>query len=270
MKYFTDKLKHHILGRFTIRGDNSKNSKADLQPGIDFKNIDDEVSYIKNLRNNIGYFFPYSRPLDVDQRQLWILNNGFHHHYMKKYSEQDVSIHPGDTVVDCGAFVGGFSVAAACAGASNVISIEPSQKNFRCLKLNLALYGIHRATPLNIALGNTCSIAKLNLSKSGCDDSLTDPDEGALNITQDVQIETITSLVDSMKISSENLYFKVEAEGFEPEVIDGLGACRPKVVVVDVTPERWGESPRESVFLKLKALGYKTFINKERCLFAVR
>lgn len=247
----------------------SKNyiSNRNLRHSVTFSSISEEVSYIKNRQNNIGYFFPYHSLRSTDRRQLSNLRKGFHEHLFKKYCEGNIQILKSDIVVDCGAFVGGFSVAAVLAGARKVISIEPSRKNFTCLRLNLALYGIESALPLNIGLGSAPGTAKLNLSASGCDDSILEPDEGDLHTSEDIEIDTVERLIARHGIESEDLYLKVEAEGFEPEIIDGLGTVRPRVIVVDVTPERGGESPRESIHEKLRALGYNSFKNTERCLF---
>ena len=110
----------------------------------------------------------------------------------------------------------------------------------------------------------------MNLSKSGCDDSILEPDEGTLNISEDIEIDTIERVIERYGIAVEDLYLKVEAEGFEPEIIEGLGTARPRVIVVDVTPERGGQSPRESINKKLHSLGYQSFLNTTRCIFAFR
>ena len=59
--------------------------------------------------------------------------------------EQDVygssgaaAVHPGDTVLDCGANIGVYTRKALNAGARQVIAIEPAPENIACLRRNLA------------------------------------------------------------------------------------------------------------------------------------
>ena len=73
--------------------------------------------------------------------------------------------------------------------------------------------------------------------------------------------------VEQAGIEASNLYLKVEAEGLEPEIIRGLGELKPRVIVVDVTPERNGASPRNLIKEILKDKGY-SFKDTKRCLFA--
>ena len=54
------------------------------------------------------------------------------------YESREVEIHPGDTVIDCGAHVGLFTRFALSRGASRVVAIEPDPTNLHCLRENLA------------------------------------------------------------------------------------------------------------------------------------
>lgn len=239
-----------------------------LYEGVEFHRVNNQLSFLNNTTSATGYFLPYQNLEESDYRQLYILKHGFHEFLIEKYTDQNFQIRPTDTVIDCGAFVGGFSVAARLRGAKRVISVEPSSKNFRCLKLNLSLHTDENPEALNIGLGAKPETAKLNLSLSGCDDSILAPDEGALDSSEEIQIETVANIVGRLGITPSDLFLKVEAEGYEPEIIDGLGDVRPRIVVVDVTPERDGESPRELIQSKLERLGYSNFLQTKRCLFA--
>ena len=54
------------------------------------------------------------------------------------YESRNVSIRPGDVVIDCGAHVGVFTRFALRQGASRVIAIEPDPTNVACIRENLA------------------------------------------------------------------------------------------------------------------------------------
>ena len=53
---------------------------------------------------------------------------------------------------------------------------------------------------------------------------------------------------------------KVEADGFEPEVLEGLDSCRDRIkrISVDTSPERRGVSTTAAVVAELKKKGYLT------------
>ena len=53
------------------------------------------------------------------------------------YESRNVSIRPGDVVIDCGAHVGVFTRFALRQGASRVIAIEPDPTNVACIRENL-------------------------------------------------------------------------------------------------------------------------------------
>jgi len=54
------------------------------------------------------------------------------------YESDEVRIHAGDTVIDCGAHVGVFCRYALRRGAGRVVAIEPDPTNIACLEANLA------------------------------------------------------------------------------------------------------------------------------------
>lgn len=211
-----------------------------------------------------GYYFPF-----IDQRMDFMSKNGpFDAYLTKKYMCEEVSVQETDTVIDCGSFVGAFSIAAATAGAERVYAIEPSSKNFLCLNKNLEHLGAEDiVTPINIGLGDKCATLRLNLSSMSCEDSFLKCDEGATGEFEEVEVLTLEKLIDDKSLDESNLYVKVEAEGFELEIVKGLGTKRPRAIVVDVTPERNGKSPREDIKAIVVERGYKT-IDTDRCLFA--
>lgn len=234
--------------------------------------IGESKIYALNSKSKAGFFFPYQDRSSFDYRQLHNLHYGYSSYLLEKYTTKTISIKPSDTVIDCGAFVGGFSVAAANSGIKRLFSVEPSSRNHSCLKLNLEINApkdieINR---LKIGLGKEEGMASLNLSKSGCDDSILSPDDGNLFKTENVQIRTLKNIINEYEIDTDHLFLKIEAEGFEPEVLEGLGAYTPRVVVVDITPERDNESPKDMIVEMLKSKGYEKFEETSRCLFAIK
>lgn len=219
--------------------------------------------------NGSSAFFPYADFNASDRRQLFILAQGFDSFLAEKYQAEGFEIRPSDTVVECGAFVGGFTIAASQL-AQNVVAFEPSSRNRACLEANLAQREIANVTVRPEALGAEEGTARLNLSDSGCDDSLLDPDEGAIGQSELVTVRTLQSVITELAIKPEHVFLKIEAEGFEVEVVKGLGDIQPRLIVVDVTAERDGASPREEIRALLESLGYDDFCDTKRCLFARR
>jgi FkbM family methyltransferase len=195
---------------------------------------------------------------------------GFDRWLLKKYTEQAIQILPTDTVIDCGAFVGAFSIAAFKQGAKKVFSIEPSSKNYKCTNLNIQHYNAQNVvTACNIGLGDINTNLKLNISTQSCEDSFLECDTGNTGKTELVQVLTLDTFIKNNSINPSNLYLKIEAEGFELEIVQGLTLYNPRVIVVDVTPERGGLSPRNDISSILIERGYNIFHTK-RCLFATK
>ena len=220
------------------------------------------------FHNISGFYLPYGSKLNIDRRQLFMVSKDLSKWLLKKYTKDNVQLKKTDIVIDCGAFVGGFSIAAANFGVKTIYSIEPSSKNYDCLKSNITYYNYKNCiTPLNVGLDSKEGELKLNLSKSGCDDSFLKPDEGDLNSFEIVKTTTLKNIIEEYEINPKNLYLKVEAEGFEPEVILGLKNYTPRVIVVDISSERDGLSPIKEIESHLQNIGYVTE-NTKKCLFA--
>jgi FkbM family methyltransferase len=215
-----------------------------------------------------GFHLPYNSKSKIDYRQLFMVSQDLPKWLIEKYTTDSIGLKHSDTVIDCGAFVGGFTIASMHFGVNKVYSIEPSSKNFDCLKSNITHYNYDdKVTPINIGLDKKPGELRLNLSESGCDDSFLEPDEGDLKSVEVVKTRTLQSVIEEYKIDPKNLYLKVEAEGFEPEVIYGLGNVLPRVIVVDITPERDGLSPVDEIEDHLQNMGYR-ILKTDRCLFA--
>jgi len=92
--------------------------------------------------------------------------------------------------------------------------------------------------------------------------ALLTPDDG--RVVGAIDVETVT-LED---IDAE--FAKIEAEGAEPEVLDGLSSPSIPKLAVNCDPERGGENPRGAVVARLEAIGYETVVVSDdgRTVFA--
>ncbi|MFL1406153.1 FkbM family methyltransferase [Marinobacter sp. M1N3S26] len=213
-------------------------------------NYEVHEGYIRVEQNGLTIAFPFPLP----RIKLEHIACGYENWLFNKYQlEGFVEVDQGDTVVDCGAFVGGFSVACAKI-AKSVIAIEPSSLNYFCLDDNLKPY--QNSLSLRFALGDRCGIVSLNCSSSAVEHSLLEPDDGAASYTETVALSRIDTLMQAIGIDRID-FLKLEAEGFEPEIIYGLGEFRPKKLAIDVSPERNNESPAHEIAEVLGRSGYE-------------
>jgi FkbM family methyltransferase len=163
-----------------------------------------------------------------------------------------VEVERGDLVVDCGAYVGGFSMSAA-AVAAEVHAFEPASENFRCLLRNFR--GVGNFTANQAGLYSQTRRMDLNISASSVEHSLLMPDDGRVIEVRKIDVITLRNYVAERKMPRLD-FVKIEAEGVEPEVFSGLQDLRPYKLAIDVSPERDGKSPADDLSRKLAPLGY--------------
>lgn len=228
------------------------------------------ISLIGSKVSDVAYYFPYDSRAHFNQIQLQNLSKGYHRHLKDKYSHPECHVRPGDTVIDCGGFVGGFSVAAAKMGAQRIVYVEPTPLTRRCAELNFLLHKVDQASIVGAALGDKPGKALLNISRSGADNSLLEPDEGATSEQIEVDLLTIDQIASEKALNADSAFVKIEAEGFELEIVQGMKDFRPRAIAVDVTPERGNASPRDEIEAILKGRGYSRTFHTQRCLFALR
>lgn len=168
---------------------------------------------------------------------------GYLSHLADKYMYADAAlkIDRPRLLIDCGAFVGGASLAARkfFPSLTEIWAVEPTPKTYTCLQKNLQ-GPIFRH--MNVALGERKTVSSFYFSNTYTDNSLSPMTENMTGEQTIVQIETLQDLLDEAPYSDEQVILKVEAEGFEHEVLMGMGTRRPKVILIDISPEREGES----------------------------
>jgi FkbM family methyltransferase len=174
-----------------------------------------------------------------------------------------VEVAPGDVVVDCGAYVGGFSISAAMV-AAQVHAFEPEAANFACLARNFRAVG-------NVVLNQAGLYSEtrrigLNISASSVEHSLLMPDDGNLVEVREIDVTTLRDYLDQRAIAQLD-FLKLEAEGVELEIFDGLHGILPRKIAIDVSPERNGESPADDFCERLMPLGYK-ILQRGNVMFA--
>ncbi len=176
--------------------------------------------------------------------QKWLLN---------KYSKTGfVAVESGDVVVDCGAFVGGFSLSVGTV-ASHVFAIEPAPDNFEALSRNVA--GTGNIECSNIGFFDQSGSMPMNLSSTYVDNSLLTVDAGEVIDTVEVQLERLDVWAASNGLECID-FLKLEAEGVEPEIAESIGNLPIRKIAADCGPEREGQPTATAVISILRSKGY--------------
>lgn len=141
----------------------------------------------------------------------------------------------GDCVLDVGANIGCTSLLFSQV-ARQVFSFEPSPTTFRLLQKNLAQAQVHNVVAANFGLGNSEGAFELTFApdnrSGGFVSNLTTASSGH-------QVESIRIVAGDAYLRAANIaqidFIKIDVEGFERNVIEGLtdtlARCKPVVVL---------------------------------------
>lgn len=144
----------------------------------------------------------------IEARERFVFNSYCLHHI--DFAEDDV-------VIDCGANYGDlFLRLSKCINATGYYAFEPNPKDFQALRSNVG----GEANLFNSALGNSNDELAFFVSTTGGDSSLVEPKEWEEKI--DVSVTRLDSFLQEKGLKFIKL-LKVEAEGYEPEILEGLG-----------------------------------------------
>ena len=138
-----------------------------------------------------------------------------------------------------------------------------------CL-INFSIYGIqNKVKVVEGGLGPKNEIRELNLAASGTNNSFLNPDEDSLGISQLVNVYTLDNLIEKYKLHKNKIFLKLEAEGFEVEILKGLVKEKIDMISVDISPEMDGESPLNTITDILIAKSYEQKTNRKSCFFTL-
>lgn len=153
----------------------------------------------------------------------------------EKYQDGEVRIEPGDVVFEVGANVGEFTLAASRL-AGRVFSVEPDPRAWECLARNVA--GAKNVTIDQKAVGAADGVATLHVSPASADSTLLQQSGKGV----EVEVWTLPTWMAQRGVKEID-FLKLEAEGFEPEILQGAGEALRSVrkIAVDCGPERYGQ-----------------------------
>lgn len=162
---------------------------------------------------------------------------------------------PESVVIDVGANAGEFAHVCARYGA-RVLCFEPDPSAFACLRKNIA--ALDNARAFDYAVWNKVGVLDFALAPERADSSVF-----AAGPRVKKQAVTIEAIAREHGLSRIDLV-KCDAEGAEPEVLEGIGAAFPLVraVALDTGPEREGRRTNEACARILRDDGFAVIDEK--------
>ena len=166
------------------------------------------------------------------ERGFWLYRNGIEvrsEFIFKSYCLQNLTFKNDDIIIDCGANSGDLSIRLYDLCESiHYIGIEPSPRDYEILAKNV---NNQNSQLFQKALGNKNDNLKFYICAEKGDSSLVEPPSYTDVI--DVEVFTLERLVSDLKIKKVKL-IKIEAEGFEPEILDGAQSILHNVEYIAV------------------------------------
>jgi FkbM family methyltransferase len=144
----------------------------------------------------------------IETRERFLFNS---------YCLQNISFTEDDVVFDCGANSGElFLSLSKLIKPENYYAFEPNPSDFKVLRTNVAT----ESKVFNLGLGNVDAELSFYVYTEGADSSFIEPKNWTEKLT--VPVVRLDSFVQENKIEVIKL-LKLEAEGFEPEILEGFG-----------------------------------------------
>ena len=226
-----------------MKSDNPKVSVRIANTKLKFKRSNLRIQYnekeklfsIKD-RSKVHFFGNLVRGYSLYNKGLAVRANILFNSYLLN----NISFNSKDYVVDCGANYGDLWLSLdGKIDPSRYITFEPGVMEHKTIKMN-APKGIHN----KLGLSNKNEVVRFYVNEQDADSSIVKP----VNFSHVVDVETIT-LSEYLKIQKikKIKLFKVEAEGFEPEILEGASEVLNNIdyIAVDGGYER-GENSQET------------------------
>ena len=198
------------------------------------------------------------RPIKIQSKiRISRFMKGFYNSGERQWHRYGIDVLLGndvpETLIDIGANVGEVSYFACMNGVKKIIAVEPDPIAMECLKFNLENTNvILDSRPLN----STIADVTFYLKPDSADSSLYKPVGEFREIN--LQATTLDDLFETHNIVSKTL-IKMDAEGFEPEVLSGGLEALKKVwwITIDAGEERAGSNTVNDVTDILKSSGFE-------------
>ena len=202
-----------------------------------------------------------------DQHYFHNLNRGFNLYYqglkkreyqlIESYKLEHIKLRKNDLVIECGANYGDLWLYLKDKiNPGNYITFEPGINEYKSL-VNNAPFSKH----VNKALGNENKILKFYINEKDADSSIIKPKN--FESIRKIEVIRLDDFIAKEKINKIKL-LKIEAEGFEPEILEGCKKSLRKIsyIAIDGGNER-GINLEETMSRQLNFLINNGFKLKE-------
>ena len=122
---------------------------------------------------------------------------------------------------------------------------------------------------INAALWKTDTSLRFLLGDDPTDSSIINVDSGEVATEVVVQGRKLENLMSEIGVEVID-YLKLDAEGAEPEVLEGIADISVRKIAVDCNPEREGESTADEVTRALSNMGFEIQQDDSGIFFARR
>jgi FkbM family methyltransferase len=154
-------------------------------------------------------------------------------YYKRSYERISLVKHPNMVIIDCGAHIGLYSLKMARSDC-RVISIEPENRNFQYLTLNIRLNKFaEKILPLKLAVSDRNGFTPLMKTENSTTHSIVHADNYVE--TETVKTISLDTLIHKLQLDSVDI-LKLDVEGAELLALKGLRneAMKVKNIVLEV------------------------------------
>ena len=166
------------------------------------------------------------------QYGFWLYRNGIQargEFLFSSYCLSSMDFEEGDVIIDCGANSGDLTLELKKrAPKVRYVGVEPNPEDFKVLKKNVDL---ETSEYVNKALGERNAVLNFYVCTENADSSLVEPPSYTEII--DVKVVRLDNLCNELGIKKIKL-LKLEAEGYEPEVLNGAAGVLNSIEYVAV------------------------------------
>ncbi len=227
--------------------------------------LDHMFPYKAQIILNNGVVLDYGEVMDLSAVpvavEIWL---------EKIYHPKGWEIGSNDVVVDVGANIGNFAMAASKATSNKIYAFEPVPKNFELLKRNIELNNMHNILPFQLAVAGDAGQVVMHVSEVDTAHSIT---HQAFAQAGDVSVEAVTlaqffqdqniAKIDFLKVDSEGAEYDMFAKMSEP-----MFAKINKIAIEH--HERFVGRDHAEISNKLKANGFTVLELPDHFIFATK
>ncbi len=209
---------------------------------------------LKKIANRIGYDILHLPADPIVRRRMELLNK-----------------HGIDLIFDIGANTGQFALKMRELGyRGRIVSFEPLPDAFAELQKNAA--GDNNWTTVNTAIGNSEGEIKINIAQNSYSSSILDILPRHVESATDsvyvgkvtVPITTIDKVISKHYSEKQNLFLKIDTQGYERQVIEGcsnsLNLIKGFQLELSLTPLYSGETLMQEMVGLLRSKGFKLML----------